>query len=111
MDTLQNNVFNPYISKKLKKFLKAYKPKESITLPDVVDEVRVIMYEFECQRFKTRGRYSSDVVYSEDLDKFLKLIESRYPNAKQLCRGVVMANEYLDKNSEHLADFDSLTKH
>ena len=79
MDTLQNSVFEPHIPKKLRKVLEMYKPKESITLPDVVDEVCVIMYEFECQRFKAGGRYSSDVVYFEDLNKFLRLIEAKYP--------------------------------
>ena len=81
-------------------------------MPDIADDVCAVMYEFECQRSKARGRYCFDVVYHEDLNKFLRLIEDKHPNAKQLCQGVIMANEYLDEQQdEDSADFDNLTKH
>ena len=112
MKVLQSTTFEPYIPKKLGKALKAYKPKKGVTLDDVFDEVYAIMREFEAQRGKARGSYSFAVVYYEDLNKFLSLIQEKYPNAKQLCIGVLKANDYLDKQTdEHSTEFDSLTKH
>ena len=82
MEASQNAPFEPYIPKKLEKFLKAYKPKEGITLHDIFDDVLAVMQEFETQRSKARGQYSFHAVYCEDLNKFLRLIKGKYPNAE-----------------------------
>lgn len=112
MKTSQATTFDPYIPTELGKALEAYKPKNGITLHDVFGDVLAIMEEFENQRCKARGKYSFYAVYYEDLNKFLRLIKDKYPNAEQLCVGVLEANDYLDKQTDkHSAGFETLTKH
>lgn len=112
MKVLQNTTFEPYIPAELGNALNTYKPKEGIALADIFDDVYAIMEEFEKQRCKARGKYSFDVVYYGDLNKFLRLIQDRHPNAKQLCGGLMQITRYLDEHEDrHIVDFDSLAKH
>lgn len=112
MKVSEDTAFEPYIPEELGNMLNAYKPKEGVTLHDVFDKVLAIMEEFERQRSNARGKYSFYGVYFQDLNKFLMLIQDKHPNAKQLCGGVVKANDYLDKQTcEHSAGFEKLTKH